>query len=215
MPTGVALRDPRTQLFAAAERVIARDGVSGLTSRAVTEEAGVAKGVLHRHFADLDDFLAQLILDRVTRLEQEAAGLESSVGTADLVPTLAGALTRIFTPTARGLIALLSTRDGLRSRLREADPRGGVPLLTEAQAMLSSYLDAERRAGRLVPQADPDTLALSLIGTGHLLFAGEPGVLPDVDALEAVVESIVVGAVPALSAPQPLGTTSAGSGEPG
>jgi AcrR family transcriptional regulator len=42
MPTGVALRDAREQLFAAAERVLLRAGPNGLTSRAVTAEAGVA-----------------------------------------------------------------------------------------------------------------------------------------------------------------------------
>lgn len=44
MPTGVAIRDVREQLFAAAERVLLRDGPSALTSRAVTSEAGCAKG---------------------------------------------------------------------------------------------------------------------------------------------------------------------------
>jgi AcrR family transcriptional regulator len=67
VPTGVALRDAREQLFDAAERVLLRDGPSALTSRAVTTEAGCAKGVLHRHFADLDAFLAELVLDRIGR----------------------------------------------------------------------------------------------------------------------------------------------------
>ena len=51
MPTGTAIRDAREQLFAAAERILLRDGPNALTSRAVTTEAGFAKGVLHRHFA--------------------------------------------------------------------------------------------------------------------------------------------------------------------
>ena len=69
MPTGVALRDVREQLFAAAERVLLRDGPHALTSRAVTAEAGCAKGVLHKHFADFDAFLAELVMDRIARLE--------------------------------------------------------------------------------------------------------------------------------------------------
>ncbi|GGK91797.1 TetR/AcrR family transcriptional regulator [Nocardia jinanensis] len=197
MPTGIALRDARAQLFAAAERVLARAGVSGLTSRAVTEEAGVAKGVLHRHFADFDDFLAELIRDRVTLLTQETSRLEKLVGTADVVSNLATALTHIFTPTALGLIAVISSRDGVRAQLRETTPHG-VPIFTEATAMLSTYLRAERGIGRLIPQADTDALAFTLIGTGHLLFAGELGGLPDTDAVEEIVASIVVGAEPGV-----------------
>jgi AcrR family transcriptional regulator len=193
MPTGVALHDARAQLFAAAERVIARDGVNGLTSRAVTDEAGVAKGVLHRHFADFDDFLAELVRDRIGLLGQEASRLDEVVGKGRLVSNLADALTRIFTPTALGLIALISSRHRLRTRLREITHRG-VPILSEACTILSSYLRAERQVGRVLPHADTDALAFTLIGTGHLLFAGELGGLPDADAVEEVTESIVVGA---------------------
>src|SRR6201993_3903756 len=81
LPTGVAIRDPRGQLFEAAERVLLRDGPEALTSRAVTAEAGVAKGVLHRHFADFDAFLAELALDRTARIDRMAAGLRAAAGT--------------------------------------------------------------------------------------------------------------------------------------
>src|SRR3954453_11954197 len=80
VPTGVALRDVREQLFAAAERVLLRDGPHALTSRAVTVEAGVAKGVLHKHFADFDAFLAELVVDRIAQLEISAAGLLGKAG---------------------------------------------------------------------------------------------------------------------------------------
>jgi AcrR family transcriptional regulator len=197
VPTGVALRDARAQLFAAAERVLARDGVSGLSSRAVTDEAGVAKGVLHRHFTDFDDFLTELVRDRISLLGREALQLESKAGADSVISNLAAALTRIFTPAALGLIAVISSRDAVRARLRETTPRG-VPLFTEASAMLSSYLRAERDLGRLLPDADPDALAFTLIGTGHLLFAGELGGLPDTDAIEEIVELIIVGAQPGI-----------------
>src|SRR5215813_9316346 len=85
VPTGVAIRDPRGQLFGAAERVLLRDGPGGLTSRAVTAEAGVAKGVLHRHFADFDAFLAELALDRIAQLERQGAKLKEAAGTGSVV----------------------------------------------------------------------------------------------------------------------------------
>src|ERR1700739_81515 len=93
---GVAIRDPREQLFDAAERVLLRDGPSGLTSRAVTDEADVAKGVLHRYFADFDDFLAALVLDRAARQEAECAILLGSVGTGSVAGNLTAALTSLF-----------------------------------------------------------------------------------------------------------------------
>jgi len=192
MPTGVALRDARAQLFAAAERVLTRDGVSGLTSRAVTEEAGVAKGVLHRHFTDFDDFLVELIRDRIILLQLERSRLEECVGQGSLVSNLSAALTHVFSPVSLGLVAAVVARDGLRNRLRDTTPRG-VPIFTEATAMLASYLADERRVGRLIPEADADAIAFALIGTGHLLFAGGFGALPDADAVEEVVESIIVG----------------------
>src|SRR6202035_5109727 len=92
MPTGVAIRDPRGQLFDAAERVLLRDGPGGLTSRAVTAEAGVAKGVLHRHFADFEAFLTELALDRIARVSAQAAALRATAGSGTVAGNLAAAL---------------------------------------------------------------------------------------------------------------------------
>ncbi len=86
MPTGVAIRGPRGQLFDAAERVLLRDGPGALTSRAVTAEAGVAKGVLHRHFAGLDAFLAELALDHAVRIGAQAA-LRATAGSGTVAAT--------------------------------------------------------------------------------------------------------------------------------
>src|SRR5262252_2682905 len=42
MPRGVGIPEVREQLFAATDRVLARAGPSGLTTRAITAEAGAA-----------------------------------------------------------------------------------------------------------------------------------------------------------------------------
>ncbi|MET9899765.1 TetR family transcriptional regulator [Streptomyces sp. NPDC006446] len=194
MPTGVALRDAREKLFAAAERVLLRDGPNALTSRAVTAEAGCAKGVLHRHFAEFDDFLAELVRDRIARLDVQAAALRESAGTGTVDGNLTAALADVFGPLALGILGLVIARDALRARLRATTPTG-LPVLTEAAAMLASYLRAERDLGRLVPGADVDTLALTLIGTGHLLFAGREGASPDLAGVRRTVGSVVAGAV--------------------
>ena len=144
MPTGVAIRDAREQLFDAAERVLLRDGPNALTSRAVTTEAGCAKGVLHRHFADFDAFLAELVLDRIARLDGQAAALRAAAGTGTVAGNLTGALMELFGSVALAIVSLVISRDELRARLRQARP-AGIPLLTEATAMIASYLDHRAR----------------------------------------------------------------------
>jgi AcrR family transcriptional regulator len=190
VPTGVAIRDVREQLRAAAERILLRDGPNALTSRAVTTEAGCAKGVLHRHFTDFDDFLAELVEDRIARLDGRAAALHEAAGTGTVTGNLTAALTDLFESVAVAIVALITSRDGLRARLRRTTPTG-VPLLTEAAGMLASYLTAERDLGRLPPDADPGTLAPTLIGAVHLLFADREGTPPTAEAVEGVVATVV------------------------
>ena len=143
MPTGVAIRDPRGQLFDAAERVLLRDGPSGLTSRAVTTEAGVAKGVLHRHFADLEDFLTGLAMDRVARIGVKAAELRAAAGTGTVAGNLAAALPGVLSPGYLALIRLVIARDALRAWLRAATG-ARLPLMSESTALAAGYLEAER-----------------------------------------------------------------------
>ena len=173
MPTGVALRDVRLQLFDAAEKVLLRDGPSALTSRAVTTEAGVAKGVLHRHFTDFDDFLAEFVLDRRARMTPRAEQLLRAAGTGDVVDNIAAALQSVFGSVAMAILPMVTFRVALRARLRETWP-AGVPILTDAVEMIADYLAAEQRRGRIAPDAEVDGLAPMLVGTAHLLYGDSP-----------------------------------------
>ena len=195
MPTGIAIRDAREQLFDAAERILLRDGPNALTSRAVTTEAGFAKGVLHRHFADFDAFLAELVADRIARLDSQAAALRTSAGTGTVAGNLAEALTGLFGSVALGIVSLVIFRDELRARLRQVSP-AGIPLLTEATAMIASYLTLERDLGRIAADADVDMLAPTLVGAAHLLFAGRDGVPPGAGAVRRLVTTVIAGVVP-------------------
>ncbi len=195
MPTGIVISDARQQLFDAAERVLLRDGPSALTSRAVTTEAGVAKGVLHRHFDDFDAFLADLVEDRIARIAEQAAALRAAAGTGTVAGNLTGALVAVFGPVTVAIVALITFRDDLRARLRQAG-HSGVPLAAEATAMIASYLSAERDMGRIAADADIDTLAPTLIGAGHLLFAGQDGTPAEAGAVGKMVSTVIAGVLP-------------------
>ncbi|MFI7417236.1 TetR/AcrR family transcriptional regulator [Nonomuraea sp. NPDC049684] len=194
MPTGIALRDVREQLFDAAERILLRDGPNALTSRAVTTEAGCAKGVLHRHFADFDAFLAELVTDRIRRVEAQSAALRASAGTGTVAGNLTLALLELFGSVAVAVVGLVISRDGLRARLRQAGS-SGLPLLGEATTMIAAYLAAEREMGRIAVDADVEALALTLIGSAHLLFAGREDDPPDAAVVEWIVTTAIADAV--------------------
>ena len=190
MPTGVAIRGPRGQLFDAAERVLLRDGPGALTGRAVTAEAGVAKGVLHRHFAGLDAFLAELALDHAVRIGAQAA-LRATAGSGTVAGNLAAALPDLFSPAIPALIRLVIARDELHARLRAATG-SRIPLVSESTAMVAGYL-AERDLGRVAPNADISTLAPTLTGAAHLLFTDADGT-PEPAAVARVAAAVLAAA---------------------
>lgn len=200
MPTGVPLRDVREQLFAATERILLRDGPGALTSRAVTEEAGCAKGVLHRHFADFDAFLVEFVTGWLAWIDRQSAALCELAGTGTVVGNLSAALSALCDSVLPALFTLVITRDEMRTRLRQAKP-GGFPVAGEAAAMIASYLTAERDLGRIAADADITTLAPMLIGTVHLLSASRDDPPPSADAVRRVVAAVIAGGVPAAPLP--------------
>lgn len=190
MPTGVHLANARELLFEAAESVLVREGVSGLTSRAVTTEAGVAKGVMHRHFVDFDAFLAELVLDRAQKLQGPLGKLRQGAGKGTIAGNLVQVLASTFSPLAVAVPALVITRDGLRARLRAAGA-ARFPLIGEACQAIAEYLAEEKSRGRLPGPTDVATLAPTLIGAAHLLFADKESGRPDAAALRRLVTSLL------------------------
>jgi hypothetical protein len=143
----------------------------------------------------LDDFLAELVLDRIAAIESQSHSLRQSAGTGTVTDNLTGALRTVFGSVALVIVGLVISRDKVRARLRKDIP-AGVPVLTEATAMLASYLTAERHLGRITADADVDTLAPMLIGAGHLLFADREGAPPDAQSVRKVVTAVMAGLVP-------------------
>ncbi|MFF7995748.1 TetR family transcriptional regulator [Kitasatospora xanthocidica] len=172
-PRGVAIPDARARLFAAAERVLAREGPAGLTNRSVTEEADCAKGLLYNHFADLDDFVAQLVLDRFERIAAEVAPLPQRAGSGDVRENLADAALVLLGTTGPVIAAAAVSRQGAAQQVRLAW-EAGAPGPDAVEVALARYLEAEQRLGRVGADADCAMLALALAGSvHHLLMYGD------------------------------------------
>ncbi|SDM52686.1 TetR family transcriptional regulator [Allokutzneria albata] len=188
MPRGVAIPEVRQQLFAAVERVIARDGPGRLSGRSVTAEAGVATGLLHAHFADLDDFLAAYAVDRAFLVSAGAGALADRSGKGSVVDNLCDAITATPLPAVGTLVKLLVARPELAGRVQAVlgDRTAGLGAVEHAAA---AYLAAEQRLGRIAATAEPEALALALVGAfHHLVLTGAA----DVRArLQAVITALV------------------------
>ncbi|WP_329113435.1 TetR/AcrR family transcriptional regulator [Streptomyces sp. NBC_01465] len=186
-PRGVAIPDVRERLFSAAERVLDRADPVALTSRAVTDEADCAKGLLHAHFSGgLDEFVAELVLDRFARTARLAGELSARAGRATVADNLTGVALALLTSTSPKVAGLALARPGAADLVRRA-LESGAPGFAAVQDSVTGYLDAERQLGRLTEGADTASLALALVGTVHHLlmtsWAGSPDPRDQVERL--------------------------------
>lgn len=192
MARGVAIPEVREQLFAAADRVLARDGPAGLTTRAVTAEAGVANGVLHRHFRDLDEFLAAFVASRLDGIAASATALPGRAGQGTVAGNLTEATVAVFGTDAQALMSLVAAKPDLGAALEHSTGRAGG--LGDIEQHFAAYLDAEQKLGRVGSGADTETLAFTLLGTVHHLVITRrldaPGLRQQV---QRIVAALVAG----------------------
>ncbi|MFE1954201.1 TetR/AcrR family transcriptional regulator [Streptomyces sp. NPDC059524] len=192
-PRGVATPDVRERLFAAAERVVESQGPGALTSRAVTTEAGCAKGLLHAHFAGFDAFVAELCLDRFARTAARARELPESVGRGTPAGNLEAVTLALFDAGGPGISGLVMTRPAAALLVREA-LEAGAPGYATMQAAVTAYLKAEQGAGRVAGTVDADSVALAIVGTAHhLLMTSWPGSPDPRPAVQRLVRALVGG----------------------
>ncbi|MDF9811034.1 TetR family transcriptional regulator [Streptomyces sp. SPB162] len=191
-PRGVAIPDIRQRLFAAAEQVLAREGPAALTSRAITGEANCAKGMLHAHFAGLDEFVAELVLDRFARTARQAGELRGLAGRATVAENLVAVALALLTSAGPTVAGLAVTRPGASLLIRQA-LEAGAPGFATIQGSIADYLDAEQCLGRLTEGTDTPAVALALVGTVHHLLMTAPAAAPDARAQAERLVAVLLG----------------------
>ncbi|GAA1619141.1 hypothetical protein GCM10009828_054220 [Actinoplanes couchii] len=98
--------------------MIVTAGPGHLTSRAVTQQAGVATGLLFKHFRNFDDFLIGYAVDRTFQLTTTLTGLPALVGTGTVATNLSDMIHT--TP----MITLHTHPPARRQTGTHRDPRG-------------------------------------------------------------------------------------------
>lgn len=166
MARGVQTPQVRDRLFRAAERLLASGGPGGVSARSVTREAGCSTGVLYNNFADLDDFLTELTLDRIRIETERMAALRERAGAGTVTGNLVDAGIALLESPAFAVAGLVFSRPGLVQRV---DPG----MLAGFERGLADYLEAERRLGRIAPDTDTESAGMMLFaGLHHVLISG-------------------------------------------
>ena len=195
----------REHLIATAARLIDQRGSAGLAVRDIAREAQVADGALYNYFEDKEDLLAQALLAHVGTVMSETPRLVPPAGTGTVAENLAAfidgglaVLTRVV-PAFAGLLSqpkVLSrfhamVGGGAAFGTPSADEQAGGPGPAEPGPeesgpaglpdLLTRYLRAEQRLGRIDPDADIEAASTLIVGAIHgqvlprVLFAAPGG----------------------------------------
>jgi TetR/AcrR family transcriptional regulator, regulator of biofilm formation and stress response len=165
----VARRPPpeaiRAAIIEATIRLIGRDGVDGVTHRAVAREAGVSLSSTTYHFASKDeivsDALRRVAAIEIDRIARDAEGL--AVGHPD-VASIARALAAWLTEQVEGE-GLLRVRAGYQLQLEAARrPELRAIHVAWGQAVQDLAERVLRAAGSPRPRTDASILASAIDG---------------------------------------------------
>lgn len=125
--------DGRQALLDAVVRVVGREGLAGVTNRAVAEEAGVTHGLVRHHFGSREDLLHEALV-RAARDSIHLSHLEAESGRLE--------------DFATDLAALVADDPDRQSFQFEfvLEARRRAALASEAQGIYDAYLEATERA---------------------------------------------------------------------
>lgn len=172
----------RERILDAAARVMREQGVAHATTKEIARAAGCSEALLYRHFEDKQGLFMAVLRERLPGFDLP----DSAVGTG----TVAGNLARLvgglldFYVDSFPVSASIFSSSTLLARHREAiAAHGAGPQVP--QLRVEAYLEAERAAGRVRPDADVAAVARLLVGAAlHQAFlatfwgdgsAAEPG----------------------------------------
>jgi AcrR family transcriptional regulator len=195
----------REALMRAAERVLERDGVQGLTLRAAAREAGVSHAAPKHHFGDLAGLLSELAIVGFGRLSDfMSAGLSADMAARDRLNAIGrGYVAFAKAHPALFLMMFRSERlDMARPKLRAA-ARAGLEVLASALGPTGSPPSEDELT---LAQAGRVARAWSIVhGFSMLLIDGrwKPllALLPEGTDSNALFEAVILTRDRDLSAP--------------
>jgi AcrR family transcriptional regulator len=191
----------REHLVDAAARLTTQAPIATITTREIARAAGVSDGVLYNYFGDKNDLLVEALLRQFRRVFESIRGRLPQPGVGTVDDNLASIAVTLFEvegeiiPMIAGLLADPVLFHRLFAALH-TDPLGPQ----EFREPLVSYLDGERRLGRIRSDVDPAAVTMLLLGsTSILALAGQfvpGGSSTDADRVRDLVNELLRGLRP-------------------
>ena len=153
----------RSDILRAAEKLMRTHGLSGITTRQISEEVGCSEGALYVHFKGRLDLLLAMLEETLPNMLGPLQSLKESVGRGSAHHNLVQVLSGIFkfhqsvVPRTAGLFAEPELLAAYRNTLNS---EGKGPQLS--MKVLEEYIRSEQQLGRIASHVDPK-LAASLL----------------------------------------------------
>jgi AcrR family transcriptional regulator len=156
----------RSEILKAAEKLMVTQGLTGVTTRQISEAVGCSEGALYVHFKGRLELLLAMLEESLPDMRDPFRALQQSLGQGSPRANLEKALTGIYkfqgrvAPLFGGLFAEPRLLEAYRKSLTSRDK--GPHL---AMTQLERYIVAEQKLGRLSKQADAKTSAYLLMSS--------------------------------------------------
>jgi AcrR family transcriptional regulator len=191
-----ATAELRTSLVAHAQRLVARDGASALTMRALAAEAGCAVGLPYKVFTDRRDLVAEVIHAEFTQLQSVVDTLTARAGTGTVASNLGWFADLLLASPAVALTGEVFADELLMKTVTERIHQSGAGPAS-LETILSGYLAAEKRAGRVDQAVDEAAFGFLLAGALHnLVVSGHGYPRPGKRQLEQIFRAVAARLVP-------------------
>ena len=188
----------RKAILRAAEKLMVSRGLSGITTRQISEEAGCSEGALYVHFKSRLELLLAMLEESLPEMLRPLRTLQQQVGRGSPHVNLAAALRGIFrfhqraTPRVAGLFADPELHAAFRASLLRQNKGPHLSL-----KVLEDYIAAEQGLGRIDRRAEPQLAANVLMSCSFFRafseqFFGRP--LPP--AWGKLVKQLIIAVVP-------------------
>ncbi len=188
----------RSTLIEHACRLIAREGAAALTMRALAAEAGCAVGLPYKIFADRRELVAAIVRTELGRLLAACEELVGRAGTATVGDNLTWFAGVFLDSPAVALTQELLTDAALQESVAATAHDAGLGP-RDFPRVLSRYLAAEKRSGRVAPDVDENAIGFLIAGALHnLLIAGDAWPQPT----RAELEQILTATAAAIAVPR-------------